>query len=88
MDEGNGPDRLLSEPPEQPSQPQEMTSSMSLEPPIPSDENTPTIGGETEASAAAAALLPPQPDPNAQIVHEVVNSEVSAESILTWRIWN
>lgn len=80
MDEDNNPDRLLSEPPEQHSQPQDRTSSVSLEPPGPSDEATPINGGEPEVSAAAAtAPPPPQPDLNAQIVHEVVNSEVSAE---------
>lgn len=76
MDEDNNPDRLLSEPPEQPSQQlHEKMSNLSVEPPAPSDEAG-SANGEPEPSVAAPA--PPQPDPNAKIVHEVVNSEVSA----------
>jgi hypothetical protein len=70
MDEDNNPDRLLSEPPEQPSQQlHEKMSNLSVEHPAPSDEAVPA-NGEPEPSAAAP--------PNAKIVHEVVNSEVSA----------
>jgi hypothetical protein len=86
MDEDNNPDRLLSEPPEQPSQPQERTSSLSLEPSAPIDEKKPVNGGEPETSAVVPP--PPQSDLNAQIVREVVNSEVSAESSLYGRLQN
>jgi hypothetical protein len=78
MDEDNNPDRLLSEPPEQPSQPlREKMSNLSVEPPTPSDEAAPPNG---DPDVSAAAPPPPQPDPNAKIVREVVNSEVSAAS--------
>jgi hypothetical protein len=81
MDEDKNPDRLLSEPPEAPSQPQERTSTLSAEAPPPSDD-VPPLNGDPDASAAAPP--PEKPDPNARIVHEVVNSEVSAQLLYTW----
>jgi hypothetical protein len=81
MDEDNNPDRLLSEPPEQPPQSlREKMSNLSVEPSAPSDEATPP-NGEPDVSVAAAAPPPPQPDPNAKIVRDVVTSEVSAARV-------
>lgn len=75
MDEDHNPDRLLAEPPEPVSQQHERTSSMSLEPTVSIDDASPA-NGEPDATAGAPPPAP-QPDPNAKIVHEVVNSEVS-----------
>jgi hypothetical protein len=74
MDEDKNPDRLLSEPPEFPSQQHERTESMSLGA-APNGDDVSPINGE----AVASAVPPPtQADPNAKVVHDVVNSEVRA----------
>jgi hypothetical protein len=77
MDEDNNPDRLLSEPTEPPTQQQERTSTLSLEPPPTGEDGFP-INGDVDVPVAAPP--PPQVDPNAKIVRDVVNSEVSTNS--------
>lgn len=81
MDSGNNPDRLVSEPPEFPNQQHERTGSMSLGAPPTGDDVSP-INGDSANSTAAA---PPVQDPNAKLVHDVVNSEVSTHNYaLQW----
>jgi len=70
MDEDDrNSDRL---PSERPDFPHERTGSMSLGAPPTSDEVSP-INGD---SAASTTTAPPVQDPNAKVVHDVVNSEV------------
>jgi hypothetical protein len=77
MDEDNSnPDRLLSEPSDFPTQPHDGTGNMSSG--APGDDASVTNGDA--APSAPAAPPPAQVDPNAKIVHDVVNSEVRATS--------
>lgn len=78
MDEDNNPDRLLSEPPEFPNQQHERTGSMSLgAAPNPNGDDVSPINGDS-AMDTLAGPPPAHVDPNARVVHDVVNSEVSA----------
>jgi len=79
MDGDNNPDRLVQDPPEFPSEQRERTGSMSLGAPPIADDVSP-INGD---GANSTAVSPPVQDPNAKLVHDVVNSEVSINSIDT-----
>ena len=79
MDEDNNPDRLLSEPPEFPNQQHQRTGSMSLgAAPNPNGDDVSPINGDSAAPSTAAGPPPAQVDPNARVVRDVINSEVSA----------
>ena len=81
MDEDNNTDRLLSEPPEFPNQQHERTGSMSLgAAPNPNGDDVSPINGDS-AMDNLAGPPPAQVDPNARVVRDVVNSEVSASSM-------
>jgi hypothetical protein len=78
MDEDNNPDRLLSEPPEFPNQQHERTGSMSLgAAPNPNGDDVSPINGDSAAASTIAGPPLAQVDPNARVVHDVINSEVS-----------
>jgi hypothetical protein len=76
MDHDRNPDKLHSEPPPEftPSPIHDRTGSMSLNsPPNANGDDVSPINGE---SLGQTGPPPPATDPNAQSVHEVVNSEV------------
>lgn len=72
MDDDNRLDGVSPEPLEPSSHQPERTTSMLSEPPATGDDIS-TINGDVEAPNGPPP--PPQVDPNAKIVHEVVNSE-------------
>lgn len=76
MDDDSHPDRLLSEPSELPSHQHDQAGSMSLGPSPAVDDVSP-INGDSVAPTTAA---PPVEDPNAKIVHDVLNSDVSSRN--------
>lgn len=85
MAEDNNPDRLLSEPPEFPSQHEhehERKGSMSLgAAPNANGDDVSPIKDDSNTTAAAAPL-PAQSDPNAKAVHDVINSEIGVATLL------
>jgi hypothetical protein len=81
MADGNNPDHLLAEPPEFPPQ-HERTGSMSLgAAPNASGDDVSPINGDSTATATTAPP-PAQPDPNARVVHDVINSEIGVATLL------
>lgn len=74
-DNHNNPNRQLSEPPDFPNQHHERTGSMSLGAPPTGDDVSPM--GTNGDSATSTAAPPALQDPNAKVVHDVLNSEVS-----------
>jgi hypothetical protein len=81
MDHDRNPDKLLSEPPPEftPSPTaRDRTGSMSLGAPpnANGDEVSPINNGDAMSPTGGNLPPPPPADPNAQAVHEVVNSEV------------
>ena len=84
MDDDNNPDRLLSEPPEFPSTQHERTGSMSLGA-APNGDDVSPINGESTASTTGPP--PAQVDPNARVVHDVINSEVRSQRERIMEVW-
>jgi hypothetical protein len=79
MDEDGNPDRLLSEPSELSSTQHERTGSMSLGASgNPNGDDVSPINGDS-ATASTTAPPPAQADPNARVVHDVINSEVRSQ---------
>ena len=78
MEDDGNPDRLVSEPPELPSTQHERTGSMSLgAAPNSNGDDVSPINGESAASITGPP--PAQVDPNARVVHDVINSEVRSQ---------
>ncbi|KAH8802840.1 hypothetical protein F5884DRAFT_887545 [Xylogone sp. PMI_703] len=81
MDEDNNPDRLLTDPTELPSPLHDTRGSMSL-------SGAPANGADTSTTAngdgTASSTAPPpvQVDPNAQLVQDVVSSEIGVSTLL------
>lgn len=80
MDEEKNPDALLSEPPQFPSSPQHEragSTSLGAAPNPNGDVVSPIIG---DSATLPTAPPPVQIDPNARVVIDVINSEVSAST--------
>ncbi|RFU34467.1 hypothetical protein B7463_g1860, partial [Scytalidium lignicola] len=81
MEEDNNPDRLLTDPSELPSPQHDSRGSMSLGgAPTNGAETSTIINGEGITSSGAAPAV--QVDPNAQIVQDVVGSEIGVSTLL------